>query len=1062
MSSIELYRFRTVRHIQNKNMGFSALVPILSAPKPRKNLPGPINPDGIVNTDIGTVLGTFGWLEQVSQQCAAASDDLTPEGLTSLLPADWLTQVATASWAGLQQQLADLLAALAILVRGTAADPADYGIPVIPVPITQKIEFVARIILVLDCVTTLAADRAQPLQRRLQSADDIRLALTFRSVALPAELFSNTPPVLARAPGMTDLSVVKDEWNRYIPDQIANVINVLPGESFESGSRHLEKSVQSQSTTSVESTTVTTENSQTQSSTLSATSTSDASLNIGVHAQVETSGQYGPTTVKTNIGGQLQFSQSQSQSTARTAAQEIVARSVKTVSETITQVQTTRTTVKDTSHQQHKLQNTGPNVTVGIYRWLSVVHRVQLVNYPNRFVVEFEIPEPGAWLRWALNNQPDTPWDNPDPGPFAINRKDSRFNPSDPINPDVAVGPPLQPTDITPSIAAGLAARWMIQGLPPAPPQSLTLGNSFSIAPGTTTLVLNDNSLAVPDGYVAKTWTVDIASAGGDDNTHPSCLRVSVGGNGVTFTVQGTHTTVFLTGTQGTVQTQPLGQPTSFQPGNVAMGIPVGDINTGVIPIYVHGWFLAGGAAITLNVTISCLQSAAYLDPNGNGLPYVIWQQKTFDQISAAYSALLSAHNQERDSREQTNSGPLVVGPPQLNLTRAVAELKRLAIQNLLGQTFKGFSLLTVDIASKEPSLDPKGTAASSPVIQFFEQAFEWENIVYICYPYFWGDKTRWIVNATGASADPIFDQFLNAGSVRLVVPARPGFEQVVNFFLYTSSIWSGKNPPGPNEPGYLSVADEIQALQAGATDGTPVGDPWEITLPTTLLWAGTDPATLPKNANASIGQPPGQPGTAAASLANVAVASSSSPAAFGQSTSFSASISAVAGGAVPTGQVTFLVDGQLTADSPISLDANGKAKSAPITTLKVGAHAVIVTYLGDGNFSAATGTLRQIVKQSSSSVVLTSLANPTPRAQAISFSAAVTAVAPAAGIPTGQVSFLIDGTPTADSPLNLDAAGKATSAAVSLRRGSRTVRAEYSGDGNFATSAASLMQKVT
>lgn len=1062
MSSIELFRFRTVRHIQNKTTGFSALAPTLSAAKPRKSAPAPITPDGTINIDIGTTLGTFGWLEQVSQQCAAASDDLTPAELTSLLPPDWLTQVATASWPALQQQLADLLAALATLVRDTAADPTGYGIPVIPVPIAQNIELVARIILVQDCITTLAADRAlEPSQRRLQKADDIRVALTFRSVALPAELFSKTPPVLARAPGVTDLSVVKDEWNRYIPDQIANVINVLPGESFESGSRHLEKSVQSQSTTSVQSTTITTENSQTQSSTLSATSTSDASLNIGVHAQVETSGQYGPTNVQTNIGGQLQFSQSQSKSTTRTAAQEIVARSVKTVSETVTQAQTSRTTVKDTSHQQHKLQNTGQNVTVGIYRWLSVVHRVQLINYPNRFVVEFEIPEPGAWLRWALNNQPDMPWDNPDPGPFAVNRNDPRLSPSDPTNLDVGA-PPLQPTDITPLTATGLAARWMVQGLTPPPPKSLTLGNSFSIAQQTTTLVLNDNSLAVPNGYVAKTWTVDIASAGGDDNSHPSCLRVSVGGNGVTFTVAGTHTTYFVTGTQGTVQTQPLGQATSFQPGNITAGIPVGDINTGIIPVYVHGWFLASGAAITLNVTIHCEQDAAYLDPNSNGLPYVIWQQKTFDQISAAYSALLSAHNQERDSRAQTKTGPLVVGPPQLNLARAVAELKRLAIQNLLGQTFTGFSLLSIDKPSGEPSLDPKGTVASSPVIQFFEQAFEWENIVYICYPYFWGDKTRWIINATGASADPIFDQFLNAGSARLVVPARPGFEQVVNFYLYTSCIWSGKNPPSPNDPGYLSVADEIQALQVGATDGTPVGDPWEITLPTTLLWAGTDPATLPKNANASIGSPPAQPSTGAALSANASVAGSPSPAVFGQPTTFTASISAAAGGAIPTGQVTFLVDGQLTADSPVALDANGKATSAPIATLKVGSHSVIVTYPGDGNFSAATGTFQQVVNQASSSVALTSSANPTPRTQAINLSAAVTAVAPGAGTPTGQVSFLVDGTPTADSPLNLDATGKASSAAVTLRRGSRTVRAEYSGDGTFAASADSLTQRVT
>jgi hypothetical protein len=148
---------------------------------------------------------------------------------------------------------------------------------------------------------------------------------------------------------------------------------------------------------------------------------------------------------------------------------------------------------------------------------------------------------------------------------------------------------------------------------------------------------------------------------------------------------------------------------------------------------------------------------------------------------------------------------------------------------------------------------------------------FEWENIVYICYPYFWGGQ--WLQDATYVStdpSDPVFDQFLNAGSARVVVPARPGFENLVNYYLYTSQIWGGQNPPGPNDPSYLSIADEIQAIQVGATDGTPVAPPWEITLPTTFLWAGTDPTSLPSNASPTIGAPP--PATPP-SLVSIAVA---------------------------------------------------------------------------------------------------------------------------------------------------------------------------------------------
>ena|ERR1035438_8303600 len=48
----------------------------------------------------------------------------------------------------------------------------------------------------------------------------------------------------------------------------------------------------------------------------------------------------------------------------------------------------------------------------------------------------------------------------------------------------------------------------------------------------------------------------------------------------------------------------------------------------------------------------------------------------------------------------------------------------------------------------------------------------------------------------------------------------------------------------------------QIQALKVGSTDGTPVGSSWEVSLPTTLIWAGSDPTTLPTNLNATIQAP--------------------------------------------------------------------------------------------------------------------------------------------------------------------------------------------------------------
>ena len=131
------------------------------------------------------------------------------------------------------------------------------------------------------------------------------------------------------------------------------------------------------------------------------------------------SAQYGPAHIDASAGGQVQASLSQSETKAFVTATENVQRSVKEVSKIIVTAQTCRTVETDSTLEHHKLSNNDTTVTVGLYRWLSEVHRVQLWRYPNCLVLEFEIPEPGAWLRWAMLNAPTTMF-NQDPGPFRL------------------------------------------------------------------------------------------------------------------------------------------------------------------------------------------------------------------------------------------------------------------------------------------------------------------------------------------------------------------------------------------------------------------------------------------------------------------------------------------------------------------------------------------------------------------------------------------------------------------------------------------------------------------
>jgi hypothetical protein len=142
--------------------------------------------------------------------------------------------------------------------------------------------------------------------------------------------------------------------------------------------------------------------------------------------------------------------------------------------------------------------------------------------------------------------------------------------------------------------------------------------------------------------------------------------------------------------------------------------------------------------------------------------------------------------------------------------------------------------------------------------IQFFEQAFEWQNMIYVCYPYYWARGNRWNELTSIEAADPTFAQFLRAGSVRVIVPARPGMELAVrNWLAYCEPFLDGTLPV-PGDDDFLSIAQEIRDLTAPISGGEP-GPCWEARMSTSLLWL--DPgSTLPTNGGRRLGLAPNTP----------------------------------------------------------------------------------------------------------------------------------------------------------------------------------------------------------
>ena len=73
---------------------------------------------------------------------------------------------------------------------------------------------------------------------------------------------------------------------------------------------------------------------------------------------------------------------------------------------------------------------------------------------------------------------------------------------------------------------------------------------------------------------------------------------------------------------------------------------------------------------------------------------------------------------------------------------------------------------------------------------------------------------------------DPLFKQLLAAGSAWVVVPVRPGFEALMDYFLLTGQIWGGGSLPSITDSTYLSIAQEVRDSSGARGDEQPVGDP--------------------------------------------------------------------------------------------------------------------------------------------------------------------------------------------------------------------------------------------
>jgi hypothetical protein len=137
------------------------------------------------------------------------------------------------------------------------------------------------------------------------------------------------------------------------------------------------------------------------------------------------------------------------------------------------------------------------------------------------------------------------------------------------------------------------------------------------------------------------------------------------------------------------------------------------------------------------------------------------------------------------------------------------------------------------------PAINIDETMAEAKSIQFLEQAFEWPQITYILYPYFWGRlPDKWLdAQKYLGEEDPLFGQFLQAGSARVLIAVHPAYEIAVLHYLYTREPWNGGPAPGIDDPLYIPIYEELRNQQDDLNGAKPHGDSWEVIVPTSMVY---------------------------------------------------------------------------------------------------------------------------------------------------------------------------------------------------------------------------------
>lgn len=623
----------------------------------------------------------------------------------------------------------------------------------------------------------------------------------FHEPSPPLESSDPPPALLATPPhshgsvmpaGIVDLLVVREHVLRYEPGEIAFVENVAAGEVFKRETVRKNATLNS-TLTSTLSSSQTKRDLQT-SDRFNLQQQAQHVANQSTSAGISSSAAYGPLVDSAS-------SSSLSTAAASSFGQNVTNRAVTNLINSRQTDVFQQTTTEFDETVDHGFDNTkaGAAPEIVVYQWLDKIVQAKVFTYGKRALYDFVVPEPGVFLAYAR-----AAWQPA----LAKLQKPTAF--------DLKVAT-LSTDPTSEYFYQTWAAGYGASNVQPPPEPTLTIARTYGDK-GTDPQSLDGkvlvNGIGAKDnidilsGYQASEVYVTIDWQGGPPNM---LIDVVVGDAYFSFDKSST-----INATQNLNRHQ-----------------------VGQIPVNVVVW---NAGIYTVNVEIVCLATEQAMAQ---------WKARTHDTI------LKASRDREAEYEDQLRKLTADIQIKYAGQSSAEKktlirdELEKACVTILSNQHFDALNAIEYSPAGATgtpqlflPNVDPVGR-----YIRFFEQAFEWDQMLYKYFPYFWGRKKYWNDRLQLDDVDSDFAAFLRAGAAHITVPVRKGHEAVVATFMLNGTIPSTSDLLAVSTGLYVPFYVELMGSDGAPDAAVPYGNPpleWELRVPTTLVKLRND-NTLPR-----------------------------------------------------------------------------------------------------------------------------------------------------------------------------------------------------------------------